>query len=275
MIVIPTFWSHPPVNFGDAFVPDLLASYGIAAKSVSEKRAKLVSLGSILQVLPETYDGYILGSGLIEKSPCKLPDANIWLLRGRLTEEILQPKKKFTLGDPGLLMPLVYTKSAELSYTLGIVPHMVDKDTEAVRRLSKHPEVQIIDVTQPPAETFFKISKCYAILSSSLHGLVAADSLRIPNRHLWLSDNLIGRNFKFKDYYSAFEKPPTINPLTLDGTESLSTILKQIPATSTEIPDKIQNLDRLFKKFSHHLYTIEILETYEEMLRLQQTPENK
>jgi pyruvyltransferase len=52
------------------------------------------------------------------------------------------------------------------------------------------------------------------VLSSSLHGLVIADSLRIPNQWAKLSTLIIGDDYKFVDYYSCFgiENPEPIMP---------------------------------------------------------------
>ena len=37
-----------------------------------------------------------------------------------------------------------------------------------------------------------------------MHGLICADSLLIPNVRMILSDKIIGGDYKFDDYYSAF-----------------------------------------------------------------------
>ena len=37
-----------------------------------------------------------------------------------------------------------------------------------------------------------------------MHGLIAADSFCIPNIRIILSDNIIGKDFKYNDYYSVF-----------------------------------------------------------------------
>jgi pyruvyltransferase len=47
--------------------------------------------------------------------------------------------------------------------------------------------------------------ECKIVLSSSLHGLVLADSFQIPNKRIVLSNNIIGGDFKFKDYYSGID----------------------------------------------------------------------
>jgi pyruvyltransferase len=41
-----------------------------------------------------------------------------------------------------------------------------------------------------------------------MHGLIAADSLHVPNAWLKLSDELRGEDFKFRDYYSVFNIEP-------------------------------------------------------------------
>jgi pyruvyltransferase len=50
------------------------------------------------------------------------------------------------------------------------------------------------------------------VVSSSLHGLIFADSLGIPNVWVKLSDKIIGGSFKFDDYYSCFgvERSPLV-----------------------------------------------------------------
>ena len=49
-----------------------------------------------------------------------------------------------------------------------------------------------------------QIAECRFILSSSLHGLIIADSMGIPNLHVEFGDRLLGDGYKFDDYYSAY-----------------------------------------------------------------------
>ena len=60
------------------------------------------------------------------------------------------------------------------------------------------------------------ISECECIISSSLHGLIIADSFLIPNQMVHLTDKLYGDGFKFDDYYSNFD----INPQIFDLNKS-------------------------------------------------------
>ena len=48
------------------------------------------------------------------------------------------------------------------------------------------------------------MAQCKCIISSAMHGLIAADSLGIPNVRMILSDKITGGNYKYDDYYSAF-----------------------------------------------------------------------
>ena len=50
-----------------------------------------------------------------------------------------------------------------------------------------------------------QINSCKFILSSSLHGLIFADSYNIPNHKIIISDKIIGGDYKYKDYYSIFD----------------------------------------------------------------------
>ena len=52
-----------------------------------------------------------------------------------------------------------------------------------------------------PLETATLIASCNFIISSSLHGLIAADSLNIPHVWMKISNKIIGGNWKFNDYF--------------------------------------------------------------------------
>jgi hypothetical protein len=119
--------------------------------------------------------------------------------RGRLTLERLERQtfakvsNDVVLADPGLLAGrLIDTATNEKKYALGIIPHRYDK------------EDPLIDIQQKPEPFMHQVSQCEYIISSALHGLIAADSLGIPNVRMKLSGELLGGDYKFNDYYSAF-----------------------------------------------------------------------
>ena len=69
------------------------------------------------------------------------------------------------------------------------------------------PEVKFLDIFDGVESFISQLTECQFILSSSLHGLIMADSFGIPNQWMVLSDKVEGKNFKFYDYYSVFDMP--------------------------------------------------------------------
>ena len=139
-------------------------------------------------------------------------------VRGALSkqrvEKILGKPLNCTLGDAGLLAAELLKEKTLKKYRLGIIAHQREIGEKEWDYL--HDTISnsiILDVTADPMETLRKISECECIISSSLHGLIIADSFGIPNQRVILTDRLAGDGFKFDDYYSAFgiEPNPPIN----------------------------------------------------------------
>jgi hypothetical protein len=94
----------------------------------------------------------------------------------------------------------------------------------------------LLDLRNDPIKVLKQIAECETIISSSLHGLIAADALDIPNKRIKLSNH--GHNFdvdfKFDDYYSIFdcENPEYIDLLDSD---------EEKPSYDLLTPDAIVN----------------------------------
>jgi hypothetical protein len=100
------------------------------------------------------------------------------------------------------MYPKIKTK---IIYDLGIICHMVDKNSELLSNIQlKDTNIKYIDIEQEPHQFIHEVSQCRFILSSAMHGLICADSLGIPNKHIVLGDKVIGGEYKFRDYYSVF-----------------------------------------------------------------------
>lgn len=132
----------------------------------------------------------------------------IHALRGEKTRkrlcEILKTNIKCVLADPGLLSSLLVEASGK-KYSIGIVPHYVDKDEAIFKKMLEHyPNSKFIDVQNKTENVLKEISMCDYIISTSLHGLIIADSYGIPNCWCEISDKILGNNFKFHDYFSSF-----------------------------------------------------------------------
>ena len=257
---IDVYWFAKTPNFGDLLTPELLRFYGFTPINTSKKDAQLLLIGSILDQVPENFPGIILGSGLMYDQPKIFPNANIIAVRGMLTKERIGAPDTVILGDPGLLADRILRKRQVKTYKLGIVLHFVDQGDERIKKISqRHPKgILIIDVRQNPKNVIRNIDKCEYILSSSLHGLITADSLGIPNGWIKLSEKVLGHGFKIFDYASSINK--IIEPNLIDGSESLNELINFTRPVSKDVQmvkDKLhyvfsglkESMDRWFSRY--------------------------
>lgn len=134
---------------------------------------------------------------------------NICAVRGELTKEsiekIINQSLDCVTADPGILAPLLLKKLPEKKYSLGIIPHVVEREIDEYKKIEeRQPGSVIIDLTENPIDVLNKIAACETVISTSLHGLIFADALGIPSKWCELTDKILGNGFKYKDYYSAF-----------------------------------------------------------------------
>lgn len=221
---INAYWCRAN-NFGDWLTPVILNYFGYTVLYSSAYDADIIMVGSILEQVPSLYKGKIFGSGfLYSDSKLSLPNAEILSLRGHLTKNKMIISKEIVLGDPGLIISEI-VRNRSKKYELGIIPHVTDTKTEILSILSKRSKIKVIYPQQHPFSVAKEVASCKAIISSSLHGLIFADSYGIPNRRIILNNNLLGGNFKFDDYYSVIncKETPIIN---ITGKEPLSDLIE-------------------------------------------------
>lgn len=245
---IDAYWWDDFINFGDLITARLLEDFGFTPVHRPPGKARVIAVGSVLEHVPEDYTGIIIGAGLIRaESLRRFPRASVLALRGELTRQRLRAPEDTVLGDPGLLIARLMKERREKTFVLGIVPHYTDRGNGRLREiLNRHPkEVCLIDPRRDPVKVVRDIDQCEFILSSSLHGLVCSDALGIPNAWLSLSDHLIGRGFKFRDYYSVLKKDPL--PVLITGNESLPWLVGQTSRpTASLIADTRDTLEQAF-----------------------------
>jgi pyruvyltransferase len=226
----------------------LLKRYGFTPVHSYPKDAKFFSCGSVLEKVPADFSGFILGTGFMHRGSTRLFDkARILAVRGALTRDNIGASKNTILGDPGLLVSRFLTRRQKKQYVLGVVPHYSDKkDIRILKLCEKYSrDILFIDIQHDPLRVLRNIDKCEFILSSSLHGLVFADSLGIPNIWMTLSDRVGGKGFKFYDYNSALRKDQ--NPINISGDEKLSDLIAQANIASISIVEDVKdNLDHAY-----------------------------
>lgn len=126
-------------------------------------------------------------------------------LSKRRVQRILGRDIDIPTGDAGILASTLLSERPKKKYSVGIIAHYKEQDEPIFGKLLDHyPNSKYIDLRDDPLKVVIEIAECDVIISSSLHGLIVADSFNIPNIHLVVSNNLLGDGFKFDDYYSAY-----------------------------------------------------------------------
>lgn len=211
---IKTYWwrYRPPVmlNFGDEITPYIIKSiWGYDAIWTPLKDAELAGAGSILEMTTQRVSDkplYIWGSGYMkEDQVSQNPALKFRAVRGVYTRDRVGGKN-LALGDPGLLANLVFRRSRQKTHKIGVVAHYIDQDDSVVSKLRAEGTVLLISPLQTPDKVARDITSCEIVFSSSLHGLIFADSFGIPNYWMPISDKVVGGEYKFKDYYSSINR---------------------------------------------------------------------
>lgn len=237
-------------NMGD-LLNDLIIRrlFGVEVERCSFLTGDMSAIGSCLAQY--TYHGNVLmraqqfvngvshprvavwGTGFINYTDCEgrffKRAMDFRALRGELTRRAVEKMTGRPLdiptGDAGLLADRLLDERPEPMYDVGIVPHLCDLKDPAVRSLAaQYENAVLIDVRDDPLAVVRQIAQCRHILSSSLHGLIVADSFGVPNMHLVFDDRLLGDGYKFDDYYSAYGVPHLFRDLRSESAPELSEV---------------------------------------------------
>lgn len=211
-LVMPTYWWDGWLNFGDTITPWLMPKLGVGVLHAEPANAEFCATGSLIQDLPLDWAGTIWGTGLIEDRVRVLPNARVLAVRGALTRERMQLSEDVALGDPGLLVAR-YMRRPSKRWDVVIVPHAYHFGSPAVRDLAataaRSGSVHIVDVRGEVRSVVREIASGARVISTSLHGLVTADSYGLPALWTVMDPPLEGGQFKFRDYETAVGAKPS------------------------------------------------------------------
>lgn len=213
-------------NFGDILTPVILDYFG-ADYEYSKHDFEAISTGSIAKMArPGTV---VLGSGIMSIKDGCCPQAQWKFVRGPITrQQVLQDGGHCPeiYGDPGMLLPLIYNDSKKI-YDVGIVPHY-SQYAEVKQRFHKHRVINLR--TNDVAKTVQELTECRALISSSLHGIIAAHAYGIPVARVEFSRPIKGDGSKFLDHYAAVGADPIIssvkNPVFTHGSLDLKPVIE-------------------------------------------------
>jgi len=206
------YWWVGKKNFGDLITPEIVKGLGFTPVHAHINEAEFIGAGSLLQMLSTDSCSQTLGTGLISNTYIDLPNVKFVSVRGELTKDTLDLPSNTPTGDIGLIADeLITGRSIKKRYSLGIVPHYVDKSSAWVKQVQAEygTACLIIDVEQSASNVTKRVAMCDMIVSSSLHGIIVADSLGIPNIWVELSNKVFGGGFKFEDYASSINSDIT------------------------------------------------------------------
>jgi hypothetical protein len=258
-------------NFGDMLNVSILKQiFNMPVEKSSPRHCEAVCIGSILQSFISRKWRFrnliskylrcavkVWGTGFIQPEPNAslrlIRKMDVCAVRGKLSLERMRQYtgndlKETVIGDPGLLAGrLIDISKIKQKYTLGIVPHYVDKNNPLLKKVDVNHSV-VIDTQQSPEKFMQEIARCKTVISSAMHGLIAADSLGIPNIRMILSDMIVGGDYKFNEYYSVFgiENHNRIDLNKIDKIDKVEFIQEQYKIRPEQVADICENLVRAF-----------------------------
>ncbi len=241
-------------NVGDQVNPLLLAAITgrRAVQATDLFQPHLLAVGSLMA--RSTRVSQVWGTGVID------PDggvggvmkANVHAVRGQLSYAALRSSGvsmgDVALGDPAFLAPelLGISKAAAPSYAIGLVRHYLDRDNPMWARWKAAPGVVDLDVGAAPGVFLAQMAQCAVVISTSLHGLVFAEALGIPNLWVRAGDALIGGEFKFRDWFSTTRRPQAA-PHLLQANDAPADL-----AAGAAIRESAIDASALRSAFPHH-----------------------
>ena len=212
-IDLPVFFWDKEVNLGDLYNHDLFKYIFperiIKVVGPNFNQTHLSGVGSILQLIGQK--SVITGSGFISKNSYLVNQPKkIISVRGKLTSEKLKSAYDIdarSFGDMGLIADRIFKNVSKVKkFRFGIIPHYVDYDLILTKEFQSD-NVLILDIRTNNTEQFLEqMNSCEFILSSSLHGLIFADAFGIPNQRIIMSNQIVGGDFKFADYFSSVKR---------------------------------------------------------------------
>lgn len=194
--MLRVWWSRSPGNgnFGDVLTPAILRHFGIDHQWTEQSECDAISTGSTIRFAGDGV--HVLGSGAIDSSDRINPRARFHWVRGPLTGEMVRRSGgdcPEVYGDPAMILPQIFERTGEPDQEFGVFAHYVDLD-----HCRRYPFV--ISPLADPQSVLRALWRCKRVVSSSLHGIIAAHAYGIPAAWARFSTQLTGDGIKFHDH---------------------------------------------------------------------------
>lgn len=208
------FWCRHPSrpNFGDALTPWLIRKIAFVYPTFArpeEPVCKFLVTGSIVSYA--TASCIVWGAGVLSAHDAVSPRARFLAVRGPLTRRralACGADCAEVYGDPALLLPRFYSPAPGARRGVGVVPHFSDRPRVAAKWRDS-PELELIDIQGPVESVVDRLAGCELVVSSSLHGLIAAHAYGVPAVWVKYRDLPCGDDSKFYDYFLSIDRDPS------------------------------------------------------------------
>lgn len=167
----------------------------------------LICIGSYLHAAKNNY--YIYGTGIRTNPPIEgnhgYTNLNVSSVRGPITYNFLKNKNincPVIYGDPGLLLKYFYNPKMidNLENKIAFIPHKSNYRKYLTNNSYDKDKFYLINPRQNWKDVVDQLYSCKYVISSSLHGLILADTYNKPNVMI-KEYELAEGELKFKDYY--------------------------------------------------------------------------
>ncbi len=214
---LPLFWwgENREINFGDYLSLKIVermidGPVRYYRKKPKSHEQKLLAVGSIFYF---AYDNDVIwGSGIngktLDRSQYEFTNLDVRAVRGPKTREFLWENFRIQApaiyGDPALLLPYLFPefkRKQNPKYDYVIVVHY-----QELHLFPRSANSNIVYATDPWHEVIDKILDSKFVISSSLHGVIVAESFGIPARYMRVSEKN-QHLFKYEDYYLGTGRP--------------------------------------------------------------------
>jgi pyruvyltransferase len=231
---VRAYWHATTKNFGDVLTPVILRHLGYRlARAERSDTGKVLAVGSIMTCLRP--GDVVWGTGTQLDRRYSAARSRFLAVRGPITRSCIDnahvPR---VYGDPALLLPLIYDPDVTRSHRVGVMPHYMDAG--AARK--RYPDALFIDVKGGWRRVVRQMKACDRIVTTSLHGIIAADAYGIPVT--WepsYTGRIVSGNLKFQDHFLATGRGcRTPGPVPQLPREQWERLCRQLKHAATSLP---------------------------------------
>ena len=228
---IRAFW-YISNNFGDNlnhYLIKKLSGKDVVYAHDRDNLKHYICIGSILS--ESNKHTTVWGAGFGSNTSELNKESKVISVRGEISANKISQSVSI-IGDPALLMPLIYKPKTGKKHRIGIIPHFLNYG-HVLNVLSE--EYHIIDPFLPVEDFVNEVNMCECVFSSGLHGLIIADAYKIPNCWVDFGCEIGGDGIKFSDYYTSTKTGYKFNKIRYDNSTIFDISMCQVNEYKLEL----------------------------------------